>query len=719
MRIKTHFSFFDGVMFFSLILTTLAVSSLFSQQPIQDLAKQDQRISIEDILKIHEQEFTALSLSPNEKHVIVELGNADNPHSEYTIDLKRRVLWLIHLVDGAATRLTEPDIDAHSATWSTNGDKIAFVSWESGKGEIWLMNKDGSKKEQLTHDNFETLNPYDSTSIIWSPDGKSIIYAVFPKSKRRSFASHIWDKEQGFAPGANGIYVSAPDLQKKRMRTFQNPPGFICEIRALNIQTKESRKLAESSSQSVQILPEWSKEGTHFMIVEGKSLKEISMKTGEVQVLYEGIVTAVKRLDDQVFLAKIDQDIIDIGKLTDGQFLSFFSHKTTGFNFRIHSWSKDGSKIFGTTHEGATSYLVQIDLGREKIEYLTEKGMSVFNYFNRAAAISLNKGNSVIFPYEGPNQPVELWMKKPGKELRQITKFHDFLLTKTLPRVHMFTYKSDAWPIEAFLVLPVGYDASKPVPLLAYMHGGPEICVDASFSQINSARSQSAAYWMASHGYAVFIPNFRGSANYGKDFMNQLQDYNLTNVPHRDLMAGISHLIAEEIADPENLGIYGHSWGGFQTTWAISHTDRFKGALAAVGGGYDMLSQARARGMSLLVFPNRQGKADPMAMWNDPEAFQKFSPIEHVQKVKTPTLFIETGAEHSKDKSAMAFFHGLVHNGVEAYFVYYPAAYHTGGWNNHYKHDYLRRLLVWFDHCLKGKPLPEWFLENRPSQVHE
>lgn len=180
--------------------------------------------------------------------------------------------------------------------------------------------------------------------------------------------------------------------------------------------------------------------------------------------------------------------------------------------------------------------------------------------------------------------------------------------------------------------------------------------------------------------------------------------------PYKDVLAGVDLLIQEGISDPGSLGIYGSSYGGWLTAWSLSQTTRFKGAVAAVGL-YDILHIDRSNGNAFYTFfKNRLGSADPNAMWNNPDLYKEISPIENISSIKTPMLLVETGGERlGQESMAKVLFNGLINFGVESYLVYYPKAFHNGGWNDEYKKDYMLRLLAWFDYCIKGEPLPDWF----------
>ena len=78
-------------------------------------------------------------------------------------------------------------------------------------------------------------------------------------------------------------------------------------------------------------------------------------------------------------------------------------------------------------------------------------------------------------------------------------------------------------------------------------------------------------------------------------------------------------------------------------------------------------------------------------------------------------MIIESGAERRvRGSQARLFYDGLSALGIETRLVYYPKAYHGGGWNDDYKRDYMNRLIAWFDHCLRDIDLPKWFNRSLP-----
>src|SRR6185369_11354782 len=125
--------------------------------------------------------------------------------------------------------------------------------------------------------------------------------------------------------------------------------------------------------------------------------------------------------------------------------------------------------------------------------------------------------------------------------------------------------------IEGVLTLPPAGVARPPCKLIVYTHGGPHGRASTAFNFTAQA--------FAGQGYAVFEPNFRGSAGYGQNFIDaDRNDFGGGDM--RDILSGVEYLVREKLADPERQFVYGSSYGGFMTTWLVGHTKQFKAAAA-------------------------------------------------------------------------------------------------------------------------------------------
>ena len=163
----------------------------------------------------------------------------------------------------------------------------------------------------------------------------------------------------------------------------------------------------------------------------------------------------------------------------------------------------------------------------------------------------------------------------------------------------------------------------------------------------------------------------------------------------RDLMAGLDHLIEKGIADPERLGIYGASYGGYMTVWTITQTNRFKAAVCQCGltNLYSMFAQTDITpGFMELYFGG--------SPYDDPELYHARSAMSHVNNVTTPTLLLH-GDQDVRVPIAQSYeLHwALKHQGVDTQFVIYPREPHSNVELFH-QADLLQRVVEWFGRYL-------------------
>ena len=651
-------------------------------------------ISIEDIISAHYYEFFELAISPDDCKILAVFGNSDMPHDRYSIDVMNRSIWSLELSGGKAVELCPRENDAHSPKWSRDGKSIAYFSRCSGKTELWTMSSDGSGKRQLTRSEFTAENPFDRSTMAWSPDGGKIAYSVAPNGSRYTLA--IKEPE--------GFHVLSAISDEERKRRWTNPDGLRGEVHLIDIESGQIEELASEEGDAFSIIG-WSPDGERLLVRVGADIRVIDITSGNLATLYSGSLGLSSWDGNQLRIARTCAEQIEIGTVADGNFEVKRSISVGPHRVSIDVWSPHGF-IYGRAFEGVSIFLCEINTLNGEYRRVTQRGWVV-----PGAPICLNRRNSVVFPYESPRTPVDLWIKEPGCKARRISKVNDARLSEDIPEVRIVSYPSGGWSIEALLVLPLDYEVGVRYPTLIYLHGGPERSVNASFRELISARADSAAHYLATKGYVVLLPNFRGSSGYGSDFLNEISGYRIMETPFQDLMNGANYLVDVGIADPNRLGIYGTSFGAWLAAWAAGQTRRFKGAVAAIGA-YDILGRDRLGGTPFCALrPNRLGDADPKALWTTPEIYKRISPIENTASIETPMLLIETGAEQ-RNHQTLPFWNRLCDLGIESYLVRYPLAYHGGGWNDEYKQDYVIRLHAWFDHCLLGAELPESFLES-------
>ena len=159
----------------------------------------------------------------------------------------------------------------------------------------------------------------------------------------------------------------------------------------------------------------------------------------------------------------------------------------------------------------------------------------------------------------------------------------------------------------------------------------------------------------------------------------------------QDLMDGVDYLVEQKIADPNRLGIGGWSNGGFMTEYAITHTTRFKAAVAQAGHS-DFFS---LYGTSYLSWSLRISFHDSPHV--NRKAYDERSPITSVRNCRTPTLLLHGELDSGVPVGqAYEFYNGLKDVGVETELVVYPRERHNLQERGH-QLDAQRRMLAWFD----------------------
>jgi dipeptidyl aminopeptidase/acylaminoacyl peptidase len=163
----------------------------------------------------------------------------------------------------------------------------------------------------------------------------------------------------------------------------------------------------------------------------------------------------------------------------------------------------------------------------------------------------------------------------------------------------------------------------------------------------------------------------------------------------QDLMDGLDYLVEQKIADPNRLGIGGWSNGAFMTEYAITHSTRFKAAVAQAGHSdfFSLYGTSYLR-TSLRVFSVE-------SPYYNRKTYDDASPITFIRNCRTPTLLIHGVNDGGVPVSqAYEFYTGLKDVGVETEMVVYPREGHS---LQEYAHqlDVQKRVMAWFDKHLK------------------
>jgi dipeptidyl aminopeptidase/acylaminoacyl peptidase len=197
------------------------------------------------------------------------------------------------------------------------------------------------------------------------------------------------------------------------------------------------------------------------------------------------------------------------------------------------------------------------------------------------------------------------------------------------PRTPIAYTARDGLQIHGYLTLPAAADAGKKVPLIIHPHGGP-------FGIRDSWGYDGESQFLASLGYAVLQPNYRGSGGYGREFINKGRQQ-WGRAMQDDLTDAVKWAIAQGFADPARVAIYGASYGGYATLAGLEFTPELYCCGVNYVGAADLEITFKNRGDDAY---RRDGDFSFQEEWVGPTAAYRAetSPINFVDRIRVPSL---------------------------------------------------------------------------------
>jgi dipeptidyl aminopeptidase/acylaminoacyl peptidase len=351
-------------------------------------------------------------------------------------------------------------------------------------------------------------------------------------------------------------------------------------------------------------------------------------------------------------------------------------------------WSADGKRIFFLEAHGTVVRLMGLQLNGPPEVLSTGDGV--------LSGVTLNAARTMFgFGWETLSAPPEAAVSSVETvNAKTVSHVNDDLLKLPRVKTEALRWKSpDGQEVEGLLTYPLGYEKGKRYPTLLVNHGGPMGVFTQTFI---GAPGPYPVATFAGRGYAVLRPNPRGSSGYGAKF--RYANYgDWGGGDFKDLMAGVDHLIAQGIADPERLGVMGWSYGGFMTSWTITQTKRFKAA--SVGAGVTNLMSFTGTADIPGFLPDYFG-GEP---WDKFEAYRTHSAMFQVKGVTTPTL-IQHGERDLRVplSQGQELYNALKRQGCTTQMVIYPRTPH-GIEEPKLVVDCMNRNMQWFDKYVRSK----------------
>jgi dipeptidyl aminopeptidase/acylaminoacyl peptidase len=242
---------------------------------------------------------------------------------------------------------------------------------------------------------------------------------------------------------------------------------------------------------------------------------------------------------------------------------------------------------------------------------------------------------------------------------------------------------SDGLELQGWLLQP---DRPAPHPVVMYVHGGPVW----HWRPTWLGRAGVPMLMLLKRGYAVFLPNPRGSSARGLPFARHVLG-DMGGADTHDCLSGLDHLISEGLADAGRLGVSGMSYGGFMSAWLITQTSRFSAAVPVA----PFTNQVTEYFISNI--PHFVALFLGDAYSNPCGKYIERSPLTHAHQVKTPTLQCCGALDRcTPPVEALQFHNALLEAGVESVLVTYPEEGH-GIRKLPAAIDYAARVVAWFE----------------------
>jgi dipeptidyl aminopeptidase/acylaminoacyl peptidase len=681
------------------------------------------------------------ALSPDGKWMLYTLSVPDWKEARRYTDV-----WIVSTGQGvpSARQLTfTRDKNENNPRWARDGSFFVFSSNRDATGtqsgdQLYLMRADGGEARKIT-------DVKDGVGVFaLSRDGKWLGYAAGKSDDQQLWALPVDGLGSGettkpvqvtrhatpvswwaFSRDGQRAYFLAPDTVDKDNKTriekkfdvrIRNQDTPLQHLWGVDLAGRQERRLTSGTDYSVE------------RVVESPDGKWIGF-AGAPNNRYERNITEANDYTD-LYILQVSSGKIE--RLTNnkeiGESAISFSPDGSSFVFAAENdfvyardpklyfravaaagaplkklgetydgglspgwWSDDGKTIYFNDGVRATNQVLALDLAANQVRPVIAEKAS-------ATAARSEEGGAIVITYADPANPGSLYLARSETEMGDRSKW--IRLTNPNPQIdglalgaaEEITWKSkDGRMVGGVLLKPVGYTAGRKYPLIVAIHGGP---AGADVLGFNGGYGSQV---FAGAGYAVLMPNYRGSTNYGeKHRMEVAGDYFTKG--YDDIMTGVDYLIAQGIVHPDSMGVMGWSAGGHYADWILTHTTRFKAISSGAGTANWISMYAQSD-----VQRSRQWYLGGKLPYDDLEGYLRQSPIKYIRNAKTPTLIHVVDGDPRVPRPQSEELHmALKRLGVPTEFLVYPGASH-GIPDPH--NQLLRNSadLAWFEHWIRGK----------------
>jgi dipeptidyl aminopeptidase/acylaminoacyl peptidase len=642
-------------------------------------APKKRAISLDDLARL--QRVGSPAISPDGEWVVYSVSQIDTKE-----DKSQTHLWMVKWDGSADFELTYDKEGASAAKFSPDGKYISFLSSRPGpaKGsQVWVMDRRGGEAQQLT-----AITDQDIEGYAWSPDGKKLLLTLHPKSEP--------EPEEGKKPEPPKPIVI------NRYHFKQDVHGYIRNddydaLYLYDLAAKKPEKLTTDKNVNEEN-PAWSPDGQWIAFVSNHDQDPDRSNNTDVFVAAVKPGSAAKKLT-----ASTGGDGGRLAWSPDSKSIAY----TQGLDLKLFEYAQSRPAVVTLegkvsypagkldravsqplfTPDGKLRYLVNDDRNEYPAEFdLAGDGVKrLEDQQGVAQTWESQKGRTVLL-YTNDSDPSELYALEDGK-LRKLTTHNDALMAELnlVPTEDISATSKDGTDVHSLLTKPA--DAKSPVPMILFIHGGPNGQDAHSFDFLRQ--------WLASKGYAELNVNYRGGSGRGQDYAKAIAgDWGHYEVI--DLQASVDKAVSMGVADPNRMCVTGWSYGGILTDYMIASTDRFKCAISGAGTANTMSFYGVDQ--YILQYDNELGPP-----WKNLDTYIKISyPFFEIDKrVHTPTMFMGGSSDMNVPLlGGEQMYQALKSVGVPTELVVYPGQFH-GFTRPSYVKDRYEKWLAWWDKYLK------------------
>jgi dipeptidyl aminopeptidase/acylaminoacyl peptidase len=586
-------------------------------------------------------------ISPDGTHVLVETSKMNGPKDTYD-----RTIDLVDVASGKLTPNVTGRVGDGDYDWMPDGTSFVFVrTLDKAKPQLFRYTLATGTIVQLTH----IAQGVSSPAV--SHDGKHIALTVTDKDAVDN--AYIDFSKAGFKP---------TDAQKKTdIHTIHtlffegNGQGYVYQDHP-HIWT-----IAPDGTHAVQVtsgnwgegMIGWSPDD-RWIAFNSTRYETVDAGAGDVYVVASTGGDAAKMsstdpANNGVFFSSDGATLYTLrASVKDGaEYPALVASKPDGSDSRIVvakdrlSWGdtlladmKEGGGICAAPLPGGTQALLNVDgPGYANLRLLNLTNGTIADLTppkGEAWSCTVSRdGKQVAYLYSDATHPADVWVASvPAGAARQLTNVNQaYLASVTLSVPQPLAVKDPSGnTVQAWFMPAIGGKPGDKHPTLLDIHGGPE-------TQFGDTFFQEFQY-LAGLGYNVVFSDPAGSTGHGYAFEEALES-NYGDAMFQDVEAAMDAAAKRDDVDSARLGVLGGSYGGYATLWVVSHTNRYK---AAVAERVVSFMQSENLGADFAGKGGLAGGQYSMGPAWDPAStsYAKFSPLTYVAQVQTPLLILHS-----------------------------------------------------------------------------